>query len=66
MLSKSKEAEAKVDELRRAILQHELTHRKVAEKLGVTTATLSRWLNGHMKPTSDHTLKTITQFLQRL
>ncbi|MEW5923673.1 MAG: helix-turn-helix transcriptional regulator [Candidatus Zixiibacteriota bacterium] len=35
-------------------LEHRITQQELADMLGVTFAAVSRWLNGHAKPSRIH------------
>ena len=42
----------RLDEYR---LEHKISQEQLAEKLGVTHATVNRWFNGHTKPNKIQT-----------
>jgi putative transcriptional regulator len=43
-----------IQDLEEYRLRNRITQEKLAELLGVTFATVSRWLNGHAKPNKIH------------
>lgn len=56
---------ALIADLKKVVERKNLVHRKVAEKLGVTVTTLSRWMNGHTEPTTEPILAAIARFIKR-
>lgn len=42
------------EKLEKYRLEHRITQKELADMLGVTFAAVSRWLNGHAKPSKIH------------
>ena len=43
--------------------RHQLTNDEIAQKLGVTKSTVSRWISGDVKRIQDETLKRLNELL---
>lgn len=53
-----------IDRLERYRLENKVTQVELAERLGVAFVTVSRWLNGHFKPSKIQAYQ-IEKFLAR-
>lgn len=51
-------------ELRAVIERNRLKGREIAEAIGVAPETLSRWVQGHVAPTSDNLLRLLSHLRQ--